>query len=99
MPDVLPGYKMSRPTAEQVGRSLARVYGDEVARVFWRDASTKAGVDPDGNGSLDDLLRVGDVLTTYGGPIGASGAALVIRIRAYQILSRNVPPARQEHHA
>jgi hypothetical protein len=82
-----PDLRPSRPSAEQVRASLQRTLGAEAGEAFWADICGKAGFAPDGVNDLEGLLKVADVMTTYGGPVAVSGVSLVIRIRAYQVLS------------
>ena len=82
-----PDLRPSRPTAEQARASLQRTLGADAGEAFWADICRKAGFAPDGVNDLEGLLKVADVMTTYGGPVAVSGVSLVIRIRAYQVLS------------
>jgi hypothetical protein len=89
MASARPAYRMNRPSEDQARTALGRVFGPVAGDAFWSNACQSAGLAAGAIGDdLEALARVGDALARLGGPAGASAVALIIRIRAYQALSR-----------
>lgn len=82
----VPGYGLAPPTPHDALAFLARAVGPDRAATEWLRACAGARA-PSADLSVDEMMRVSERLAEQEGVVGVIGQSLVVRVRAYRLLS------------
>jgi hypothetical protein len=85
---VIPGYDLAPPTRHDALAFLARAMGPDRAAGIWVRACADARA-PQGDLSVDEMMRVSERLAEHEGVVGVIGKSLLVRVRTYRLLAGN----------